>query len=421
MKNNFKVNSTLKYKLNIRFSYMACIQNSKKHIQCANLASNDLEYPNFCKYHVNRFKDGKDTPNPIIIAGLNIEAVDLPGLPEAQLPPIMQNLPRLNAMPIPFDFDQRQFEEDIREELNDLTIDHRINLYIHNNREEIIRQILPNFPIQQKDDILIEMVMNLEDETEKGFLIANYERLFDLVHNLVMPVPQRMNVQGDPPAGLINMVLAALGFQQGPAREGLQQAAAGVAVQDRIPGPRNLREFVQDNQNIHTKELVDPVIANAKMMIKLSKKKCPEQDTFKEIVYECKLSDDARKQFCFMYYSDEKIYNLKAPTYRLVLDGIWHYVLKQKEDTKKDILMRMSQELEDNIGMCSQGNLSRIINILSGFMDGIGQTYKESIQDKMAKISKIEDKDIRLKKAKDVLKKDKIPDDQWSAWLDALE
>jgi hypothetical protein len=122
-----------------------------------------------------------------------------------------------------------------------------------------------------------------------------------------------------------------------------------------------------------------------------------------------------------MYYSDEKIYNLKAPTYRLVLDGIWHYISDQKEDIKKDILDRMSQELEDNIGMCAQGNLSRLINILSGFMDGLKQEYKESLQDKMAKISKIENKDSRIKKAKETLKKDKIPEDQWYSWLEAMD
>jgi hypothetical protein len=79
------------------------------------------------------------------------------------------------------------------------------------------------------------------------------------------------------------------------------------------------------------------------------------------------------------------------------------------------------QELEDNVGMCPQGNLSRIINILSGFMEGIKQEYKESIQDKMAKISKIEDKETRLKKARETLKKDKIPENQWEAWIEAME
>jgi hypothetical protein len=400
---------------------MACIQNSKKNKRCSNPSIQDEIYTGYCKYHVNRFKIGKDTPNPVIIAELAVEEVDplindLPGLPPLPIVdgdivenPVNIQIPQLNAMPVAFDFDERN-------NISDQNIDIALNKYIDNHRDEIIEKILPTFNLQQKDDILIEMVMQT-NEDERGFLIANYERLFDLVHALVMPIPRRIefnniNIPNDPPAGLINMVLAALGFG---GNEEVVQEPLGP------PRQRELRDLVQDDQNVHTKELVEPIIENAKKMIKLSQKKSPDQDTFKDIVYECKLSDNARKQLCFMYYSDEKIYNLKAPTYRHVLDGIWSFVLKQKDDVKKDILSRMSQELEDNVGMCAQGNLSRIINILSGFMDDLKQEYKESIQDKMAKISKIEDKETRLKKAREILKKDKIPENQWEAWLEAME
>lgn len=402
---------------------MQCIQNSKKNIRCANPCIQDPTYPGYCKYHVNRFKSNKDTPNPVIIAELAIQEVEpVQAIPAGQAlidAPInvpfiadFNNIPRLNALPVAIDFGERIVRENINAEQN---IDVRLNTYIDNHRDEIVTRILPNLPIQQKDDILIEMVMQTNEE-ERGFLIANYEQLFDLVHAMIMPPPRRLdfdNIQDNPPAGLINMVLAALGFGADPPNNPIPNEAVG--------GERNLIDFVQDNQNVHTKEIVGPVVQNAKKLIKLSQKKSPDQDTFKEVVYECKLSDDARKQLCFMYYSDEKIYNLKAPTYRLVLDGIWHYVLSQKEDVKKDILSRMSQELEDNIGMCAQGNLSRLINILSGFMSDLKQEYKESLQDKMSKISKIKDKGTRIKKATEILKKDKIPEDQWNAWLEAMD
>lgn len=399
---------------------MACIQNSKKNIRCANPCIQDPTYPGYCKYHVTRFKANKDTPNPVIIAELAIEEVEpVQAAPLVQAPrniPVIpfNNLPRLNALPVAIDFDERIAEENILNVPIEQNVDTRLNTYINNHRNEIVERILPNLPLQQKDDILIEMIMQAPEE-ERGFLIANYERLFDLVHAMIMPIPRRLdfdNMPDNPPAGLINMVLAALGFGADPPNDPIPHGAAG---------PRNLIDFVRDDQNVHTKEIVEPVVQNAKKLIKLSQKKSPDQDTFKEVVYECKLSDDARKQLCFMYYSDEKIYNLKGPTYRLVLDGIWHYVSSQKEDIKKDILARMSQELEDNIGMCAQGNLSRLINILSGFMTDLKQEFKESLQDKMSKISKIEDKGSRIKKATETLKKDKIPEDQWDAWLEAMD
>jgi hypothetical protein len=394
---------------------MACIQKSKKNTRCAKLAVDDETYPGYCRYHINRFKEGKDQPDPVIIAELNIGEPlinPIPPIPELPIEPennnIPQNIPRINIMPLAFDFNDGIFRDP---PVND-DIDNRIYDYIDKNIPEIRRRMQGNLSFQQKDDILIEIVMRSEEE-ERGFLIANYERLFDLVHDTLNPIPNQ-NIQQDVPPGIVNMILAALGFNNGAI-----QPVPGAPVARRLAN--NLGDFNQDTQNVHTKEVVDPILETAKKMMTLSKKKSPEQDTFKDVIVACKLSDAARKQLCFMYYSDEKIYNLKGPTYRLVLDGIWSYILKQKEDIKKDILVRMSQELEDNVGMCPQGNLSRIINILSGFMEGAAVIYKESLQDKMAKLSKIEEKEVRIKKAKDVLKKDKVPEDQWSAWLEALE
>ena len=184
----------------------------------------------------------------------------------------------------------------------------------------------------------------------------------------------------------------------------------------------NLNEFLKDEQNVHTKEVVNPVLSTANKMIILGKKIPASQDTFKEVVYECKLSDAARKQMCLMYYSDESIYNLESPTYKLVLDGVWSFVLQQSDETKKDILFRMSQELEDNIGMCPQGNLSRLVNILSGFTDEVpAMEYKESIQDVISKLSKLEDVNYRINEAKKALQDYKIPEQEWIYWLEALE
>ncbi len=393
---------------------MACIQKSKKNTRCSKIATNDETYPGYCRYHINRFKEGKDQPDPVIIAELNIGNEEefqginpLPPIPELPIEPEQNNIPRINIIPADF---------------NANIIDNRIYDYIDINIPELRRRLQGNLTIQQKDDILIEMVMRSEEE-ERGFLIANYERLFDLVHDVLNPIPIQ-NLQPDVPPGIVNMILAALGFNNEAGHAGaIAHHEPGVGA--RVPAAHrianNLGDFNQDTQNVHTKEVVDPVLQTSKKMMALAKKKPADQDTFKDIIISCTLSDAARKQLCFMYYSEEKIYNLKAPTYRLVLDGIWSYILKQKEDIKKDMLIRTSQELEDNVGMCPQGNLSRIINILSGFMEGAGTVYKESLQDKMASISKITDKDTRLQKAKDVLKKDKVPEDQWNAWLEALE
>jgi hypothetical protein len=121
-----------------------------------------------------------------------------------------------------------------------------------------------------------------------------------------------------------------------------------------------------------------------------------------------------------MYYSDSSIYNLKAPTYRLVMDGIWVYIDSQKEDLQKEIVERLAQELEDNIGMCAQGNLSRLVNVLSGYMPGVGFKNEKSIQDQMLELQDIEDISERKTKVLKLCNEFKQTKEETEAWLELL-
>jgi hypothetical protein len=141
------------------------------------------------------------------------------------------------------------------------------------------------------------------------------------------------------------------------------------------------------------------VLETSKKLMKMSKKKPVELDTMAHCFTKCKLSDRARQQMAFMYYSELSIYNLKAPTYRLVMDGVWVFIDSQKEDIQKEITGRLSQELEDNIGMCPQGNLSRLVNVLSGYIDGVGFKLEKSLGDLMLELKDIPDKKEREVKA----------------------
>ena len=373
---------------------MNCLQRCKNNSRCTRLGiQDDPAYPGFCRLHINRFKDHKDVPDPII---QNMDISDI--LPQEDYNDFIMN-PHL-LFPGVNDIQIHNLDNLINQ-----NIDNRLLTFIDDRKAELNDKLKP-IPVIEHDDSIFQMIFQLP-QGERDFYIFNYERLFELIQHEVNGTPIR-NTENlvNQPAGLINMILAALD-------PGILNA--------RVINRDNLNEFLKDEQNVHTKEVVDPVLVTAQKMITLGKKVHASQDTFKEIVYECKLSDAARKQMCLMYYSDESIYNLPTPTYRLVLDGIWSFVLQQPDEIKKDIIFRMSQELEDNIGMCAQGNLSRLVNILSGFTDEVTTEYKESIQDVMAKISKLEDAIHRNEEAKKALQTYKIPEHEWEHWLEALE
>lgn len=192
------------------------------------------------------------------------------------------------------------------------------------------------------------------------------------------------------------------------------------------PADRDLRNFVNDGQNVHTTEavrLVKDIIAKVRSV------PVPEayrwnrafvSPTIGEIISECKLTAYAAAQMFNKYVSSETIYNMEEGIYGKVLDSVWQFI---KNSPDKECLCKiMKQELEDNIGMCAQGNLSRICNVLSGYMDGIGS--QESISERLGRLfpplMDIDDDDERRRAAEGILTENSVPRDQWTAWMDAV-
>jgi hypothetical protein len=121
-----------------------------------------------------------------------------------------------------------------------------------------------------------------------------------------------------------------------------------------------------------------------------------------------------------MYCSDATIYDLEPGIFGKVMDGVWQFISKSPD--KQDLKKILASELRDNIGMCAQGNLSRICNVLQGYLEGIGQ--KESVSDilgrEFPKLMEIESEIDRLNKGKLILFNNNVPEDQWEAWLEPL-
>jgi hypothetical protein len=78
--------------------------------------------------------------------------------------------------------------------------------------------------------------------------------------------------------------------------------------------------------------------------------------------------------------------------------------------------------MKDNIGMCAQGNLSRLTNILAGYVDCV--VVEESIADKLGRmlppLMDVNDIPRRLNYAARIFKEVGLPNDQWEAWAYGL-
>jgi hypothetical protein len=139
-----------------------------------------------------------------------------------------------------------------------------------------------------------------------------------------------------------------------------------------------------------------------------------------DIILACSLSPKSGWQMMSKYCQDESIYDLQKGIYGMVLDGVWQYVLKSPH--KLDLCKALKQEMEDNIGMCSQGNLSRLCNILSGYLDGITQQepVSEVLGRMLPKLLEIDDINERLSKAHKVFVENNVDESEYQTWLDPL-
>jgi hypothetical protein len=206
-----------------------------------------------------------------------------------------------------------------------------------------------------------------------------------------------------------------------PAQRLGARAMALPAVQQ-----QQLARIANDAQNVHTQLVVEQTKKNVQEILKIP---VPEvfkwqtkrlSMTYKTIVMFCHLTPKSAWQFSAMYCSDATIYDLEPGIFGKVVDGVWQFI--SKSPNKADLKKILSAELRDNIGMCAQGNLSRMCNVLQGYLDGIGQTesVSEILGREFPKLMEIENAVEREARGAAILRENNVPDDQWDAWLEPL-
>jgi hypothetical protein len=216
---------------------------------------------------------------------------------------------------------------------------------------------------------------------------------------------------------------------------GIQAEARELGVAVRIgvgPAPAvaprvgALRAFAQDKQNVHTSAAVKQTKEIVERIIKIpvppeyrwNMSECSK--TPGEIIIACKMSPSAAWQMTAKYCQADNVYEMGEGIYGRVLDCVWQYI--KGSEHKTDLYRILKSEMEDNIGMCAQGNLSRLTNIVAGYMDGVGpqESLSEILGRLLPPLTEIEDDEERLDKAKKIMDEYAVPDTERESWLEAL-
>lgn len=200
----------------------------------------------------------------------------------------------------------------------------------------------------------------------------------------------------------------------------------------RRPPPRTeLEGFARDTQNIHTRVVTEQT--NTALNILLNAEVPAGQKTVTEshmafmghiaagrIATSLEKIGDVDRDVKRWY----RVSSCRADgdyLYKRTLDGLWAKIKTSSE--RQELEIRLWQEMVDSLGMCCDGHISRLTNVLSGFDEAFAPQLSpaELLQNRMAVISGMDGGIIlQVAEALTAFKELKVPQDQWEAWIDAL-
>jgi hypothetical protein len=188
-------------------------------------------------------------------------------------------------------------------------------------------------------------------------------------------------------------------------------------------GSIDLKAFATDAQNIHRSSVQT---ATHKAVLQLMKRSVEVgQETLPELVPDIEnpkyisIRGVSRERVVMELQHDyyESI-AFKIP-YGDVLDRIWGFIRHHKE--RRELFIRLIQEIVEGIGMCTNGKMARLVNVLQGYDETLHvDPPMELFHEKMAALMK-HPKMERIDAARILFVEFSILESDQKPWLDLLE
>ena len=109
--------------------------------------------------------------------------------------------------------------------------------------------------------------------------------------------------------------------------------------------------------------------------------------------------------------------------YARCLEGLWALIEQQPEEPRAELRARLWEEASESVGMCCEGHIARLVNVMAGFDDAFKprKSVGESIQEKIAEISGMDiPTEEKVSLARKFLTELAISAEEQTPWIDAL-
>ena len=110
--------------------------------------------------------------------------------------------------------------------------------------------------------------------------------------------------------------------------------------------------------------------------------------------------------------------------YKRALDGLYRTIRDTpQEEMRRELYKRAWEECLESVGMCCDGHISRLCNVLVGFDDAFAPPvpFGELLQARMSSIAAMEiETDEKVRQATAFFNEFAVPEAERAAWLDAF-
>lgn len=191
--------------------------------------------------------------------------------------------------------------------------------------------------------------------------------------------------------------------------------------------PNTLGGIAASRQSVHAPEVVQQAARGMDFLLKV---KIPSGwDDESKVLGELKelwSGEEVLHADIRTWWNQTSCFTTDDYMYRKLLTGLWTYV-KSEEDAerRKELEKRMHQECSEAVRMCCQGHTNRLVNVLSGFVEGVDVVVQrpkgEILQEKFAMIGGVEDVAERTRQANAVIAELGLTAEEAAPWLEAIQ
>jgi hypothetical protein len=196
------------------------------------------------------------------------------------------------------------------------------------------------------------------------------------------------------------------------------------------PQPTNLAMIARDRQNVHTTAVSQQTNKGLEKLLEEAKgpslERAPQWFAARWMLKSYGEWEQIARTVNDMYrwYDTQTCRTTNDWLYRRALDGLYTIIRKiETPETKSELYKRVFEECYESIGMCCDGHISRVCNVLVGFDETFAPPvpFGEILQNKMAAIAALEiETSEKVKQATEFFNEFAVPESDRVAWLEAF-